>query len=144
MPNCTEIIILHTAQTTYYLNYKANKMCQCYHLILLFINQNWFYSFFFSSSSMHQSNLFLLNAMLQVLMFWLYLFTCFVLFISITPSHKSNMNNSLKTIIINIIIIEVNIVKEYSVKSAIAPSYPLFVLMILVLNFMLIQNQIET
>ena len=61
-----------------------------------------------------------LDAMLQALIFCLYFFTCLALFISVTPSHKSNTNNNLRIITIKIIIIKVNIIKVFSIKRPIS------------------------
>ena len=82
--------------------------------ILLFIHQKCFYfflSFFlFSSSDMHQSH-YLVGCHSTGINFFLIFFTCLALFISIKNSHKSNMNNCFRIIVIKIMIIEVSIIK---------------------------------
>ena len=54
--------------------------------------------------------------MLKALIFSYIFFTCLSLFISITPSHKLNVNNSLRIFFIKIIIIKVNIMRSIVLK----------------------------
>ena len=58
----------------------------------------------------------LLDVMLQALILCFSFFTCLVLLIFITPSHKSNLIYSYKIIAVKIIIIKINIAKVYTVK----------------------------
>ena len=60
---------------------------------------------------------FLLDAMLQTVILHQSFFTCFVLFKSIIPSYKSNMNNSFWIAINKIIIIKISIIKIYTIKA---------------------------
>lgn len=60
----------------------------------------------------------LLDVLLQALnFFFISFFTCLALSVTITPSFKSNMNNSFRVFFNEFLIIKINIIKVYSIKS---------------------------
>ena len=73
--------------------------------------------FIFSSSDMRQSHHLVRCHATDINSLLISFFTCLALFLSITPSIKSNMDNSFRTIIVKTNIIKANIIKIYSNKT---------------------------
>lgn len=86
-------------------------------LTLFFINKKWFFFFssFFLSSGMHQSQ-HLVGCYATSINYLLIPFLN-TLFIFITPNYKSKMNYSFQILIVKIIIVKVNNIKVYSIKA---------------------------